>query len=166
MRHSRPIGALLALAAALTVGGCANSGFEGLGVTPTPAPSVQADQIVGRWGLTSYHRETDRARMEVAARAQCKLPYVIAKGPTGGVIMHLADKAQPEELRMKGAPGGKTFIGPEGEAGGEFDREIMSFSGNVMLLRWVDPEIAGRYGTMVYVRCDTMATPSRPPQAR
>jgi hypothetical protein len=33
------------------------------------------------------------------------------------------------------------------------DREIVSFDGRVMLLRFTDPEIAGRYGTGVYVRC-------------
>ena len=27
------------------------------------------------------------------------------------------------------------------------------FNGNVLVLKWVDPEVAKRYGTMVYVRC-------------
>ena len=30
---------------------------------------------------------------------------------------------------------------------------MVSFDGRVMLLRYIDPEIAGRYGTGVYVRC-------------
>ena len=65
---------------------------------------------------------------------------------------------------MKGASGGKTFIGPEGDAGGEFDREVMSFNNNVLVLRWVDSEVASRYGTMVYVRCDgtIRTTPNAP----
>ncbi len=30
---------------------------------------------------------------------------------------------------------------------------MVSFDGRVMALRFVDPEVHGRYGTMVYVRC-------------
>ena len=30
---------------------------------------------------------------------------------------------------------------------------MVSFDGRVLILRWVDPEVQGRYGTMVYVRC-------------
>ena len=35
---------------------------------------------------------------------QCKNPYVIGAGSSGGVIMHLADQATPQELRLKGSP--------------------------------------------------------------
>jgi hypothetical protein len=37
------------------------------------------------------------------------------------------------------------------------DREILSFDGRVLVLKWVDPEVAGRYGTMVLVRCGPRA---------
>jgi hypothetical protein len=37
------------------------------------------------------------------------------------------------------------------------DREIVSFDGRVMIMRFVDPEVAGRYGTSVYVRCGPRA---------
>jgi len=37
------------------------------------------------------------------------------------------------------------------------DREFVSFDGKVMILRWIDPEVAGRYGTAVYVRCKPKA---------
>jgi hypothetical protein len=67
--------------------------------------------------------------------------------------MHLADQATPQELRLKGSPSGKNYIGPAGPAGGEQDREIVSFDGRVLVTRFVDPEISGRYGTSVYVRC-------------
>jgi hypothetical protein len=30
---------------------------------------------------------------------------------------------------------------------------VVSFNGRVLVLRWMDPEVQGRYGTMVYVRC-------------
>ena len=121
---------------------------------PTLPPAFPAKDIVGRWGLAAYHNADDRARTVAAARNGCKQPYVITAGPTGGVMMHLADQAQPEELRLKGAPGNKTYIGPaDSEPGGMQDREVVSFDGRVLVLRWMDPEVQGRYGTMVYVRC-------------
>ena len=67
--------------------------------------------------------------------------------------MHLADQSQPEELRVKGGPGGRDYIGPQGPAADSRDREVVSFDGKVLILRWIDPEIAGRYGTGLYVRC-------------
>ena len=54
---------------------------------------------------------------------------------------------------MKGSQGGKNYIGPAGEPGGPQDREIVSFDGRVMIMRFVDPEVPARYGTGVYVRC-------------
>jgi hypothetical protein len=30
---------------------------------------------------------------------------------------------------------------------------VVSFDGRVLILRWMDSEVQGRYGTMVYVRC-------------
>jgi len=117
-------------------------------------PAFPPQDIVGRWGLAAYHKEEDRPRTEAAAVAGCKQPYVITLGPSGGVMMHLADEATPTELRLKGAPGGKTFIGPaDSEPGGQQDREVLAFDGRIMILRWMDSEVQGRYGTMVYVRC-------------
>jgi hypothetical protein len=123
------------------------------GVAPEMPASIRADEIVGRWGLASYQDPKDRARTEAAARGQCKQPYVIGAGSSGGVIMHLADQATPQELRLKGSPGGKNYIGPPGPAGGEQDREIVSFDGRVLVTRFIDPDAATRYGNMVYVRC-------------
>ncbi len=123
-------------------------------VVPTLPPAFPAQDLVGRWGLAAYHKAEDRPRIEAAAAQQCSNPYVITLGPMGGVMMHLADQATPTELRLKGAPGGKTYIGPEGDPpGGEQDREVVSFDGRVLILHWMDPEVQGRYGTMVYVRC-------------
>jgi hypothetical protein len=121
---------------------------------PLLPPAFPPQDIVGRWGLAAYHKAEDRPRIEAAAAQQCSNPYVITLGPTGGVMMHLADQAKPEELRLKGAPGGKTYIGPEGDPPGSAqDREVVSFDGRILILRWMDPEVQGRYGTMVYVRC-------------
>jgi|SRR5579862_9841861 hypothetical protein len=128
-------------------------------VAPEPAPtpempaSIRADEIVGKWGLASFQNPNDRARTEAAAKAQCKQPYVIGAGGSGGVIMHLADQATPQELRLKGSPSGKNYIGPPGPAGGEQDREIVSFDGRVLITRFIDKDAATRYGNMVYVRC-------------
>jgi hypothetical protein len=131
--------------------------------SPSPAPesapmpempaTIRADEIVGKWGLASFQNPNDRARTEAAAKAQCKQPYVIGAGTSGGVIMHLADQATPQELRLKGSPGGKNYIGPPGPAGGEQDREIVSFDGRVLITRFIDKDAATRYGNMVYVRC-------------
>jgi hypothetical protein len=122
--------------------------------TPLPLPpSFQPRELVGRWGFASFHKPEDLARTEAAARRSCGKPYVINAGPSGGVMMHLADERQPSELTVKGGPGGKTFIGPGPEPGGPQDREVVSFDGRVLVLRWIDTEIAGRYGVGVYVRC-------------
>ena len=154
---------------ALFLGGCGSfsgfgGGFGGFGnsepVALVEAPlerempaSIRADEIVGRWGLASYMNPNDRVRTENAARGQCKQPYIIGAGASGGVIMHLADEATPQELRLKGSPSGKNYIGPAGPAGGEKDREIVSFDGRVLVTKFIDKDAAVRYGNMVYIRC-------------
>ena len=127
------------------------------GVAPEMPATIRADEIVGRWGLASFQNANDRARTETQAKAQCKQPYVIGAGSSGGVIMHLADQATPQELRLKGSSGGKNYIGPPGPAGGEQDREIISFDGCVLVTRFIDKDAATRYGNMVYVRCGARA---------
>ena len=125
--------------------------------TPATAPempaSIRPEEVVGRWGYGAYHKEADRARTEAAARGQCGQPVTINRGPNGGVMMYLADSAQLQELHLKGSPSGQNYIGPPGPAGGMQDREVVSLDGHTMVLRWIDPEVAGRYGTGVYVRC-------------
>lgn len=160
-RHVRTIARLGTIATLTAVlGAC-----SGMGLSPTEPPppgqalapempaTIRPDEIVGKWGLASYQNPADRARTEAQAKAQCKQPYVIGAGTSGGVVMHLADQATPEELRLKGSQGGKNFIGPSGPAGGEQDREIVSFDGRVLITRFVDKDAATRYGNMVYVRC-------------
>jgi hypothetical protein len=143
------VGATLALTAAAMLNGCASTPA----VTP-PMLSVGADQLVGKWGLASYHNDADRARTEAAARAQCNKPYVVAKGPSGGVMMYLADQSEAQELIIKNSADGRTFLGPAAEpAGGPSDREIITANSAEFVTQWVDPDAAGRYGTMVYARC-------------
>src|SRR5258706_1389840 len=158
----------IASALALCLGGCggmnlslpslsSSSAAPEPGVEPERPASIRADEIVGRWGLASFQNPNDRARTEAAARGQCKQPYVIGAGTSGGVIMHLADQATPQELRLKGSSSGKNYIGPPGPAGGEQDREIVSFDGRVLVTRFIDKDAATRYGNMVYVRCGARA---------
>lgn len=159
-RHGRTlVNVGLASLLAVFLAGCSTFGTSQQTATPEPAappeiPStIRAAELVGNWGLASYQNPNDRARTEAAARAQCKNPYVIAQGPSGGVIMHLADEATPQELRLKGSQSGRNYIGPEGPAGGERDREIISFDGRVLVTRFIDKDAGTRYGNMVYVRC-------------
>ena len=165
LRIAHRLGAGVLLAALL--GGCSTSlsNFGGFGGSSNPPPvadagpgpdmpaSIRSDEIVGRWGLASYQNPNDRARTEAAARGQCKQPYVIGAGQSGGVVMHLADEATPQELRLKGSPSGKNYIGLPGGTPGDRDREIVSFDGRVLITRFVEKDAATRYGNMVYVRC-------------
>ncbi len=149
-------GGVLAFACVLSafVAGCAEA--------PTPAvvaaPSISPDALVGKWGLASYQKDADRDRTLKEARAQCNKPYVINKGPNGGVMMYLADQATPQELVLKAGPDGKTFLGPAGAAGAADDREVLDVDPNSFTTVWVDPDNASRYGTMVYERCGKRST--------
>jgi hypothetical protein len=157
---------VVVVAAALALAGCAGSG-SWFGSSPQSDPAmaqpqvapeipatIRSSEIVGRWGYAAYHRQEDRARTETAARGQCKQAVVINQGPSGGVMMYLADQSELQELRLKGGPNNRNFIGPAGEpAGGPQDREIVSFDGRVMVLRFTNSEIDGRYGIGIYVRC-------------
>ena len=141
--------ALICLISAFAVG-CAEN------PPPAPAivaPAVSADQLVGKWGFAAYHRDEDRARTIKEAAAQCNRPYVIAKGPTGGVMMNLADQKELSELVLKGGPSGQTYLGPAGDAGTADDRIVSNVDANSFTTVWVDPDNASRYGTSVYVRC-------------
>lgn len=144
---------------ALALAGCSPTLVE----SPSPAPSAPAaqarpaafpvDKLVGNWGVSSYREEKDRPRTEAMAKTQCKLPYSITKGPTDGVMMHVADDTKLYELTLKGTADGKTYLGFNAPPGDLSDREILSRTDNVMIMRFVDPDVAKRYGTFIYVRC-------------
>src|SRR3954463_14496473 len=92
-------GAALTVLTALALSGCASQQFSlGLGSPPAPEPpavaaplpaSIPAQDLVGRWGLAAYHKDEDRARTEAAARGQCRQPYNIGRGGSGGAVMNL-----------------------------------------------------------------------------
>ena len=165
--------AALIVIAAISLAGCQGSNMGGMGSwfesSPPPPPaaagggraSIAASDIIGRWGLAAYHRDQDRARTEQAAQGQCRQPYVISGGSGGGVMMLTHDSPNIVENFIKVSPEGRTLIGPGESLNPEDDREVVSFDGRVLMLRWVNPEVAGRYGTMVLVRCGGEG--SRPP---
>jgi hypothetical protein len=143
---------------ALALVGLLAAFVAGCGETPPPtpaivAPAVTADQLVGKWGLASYHKDEDRARTMKEAAAQCNKPYVINKGPSGGLMMYLADQKELSEVVLKAGPSGQTYLGPPGDAGTADDRIVTNVDPNSFTTIWVDPDNASRYGTMVYERC-------------
>jgi hypothetical protein len=166
MMNSRcriPATAIAVISAAALAAACSMFGDKPApeAAMPQPQPElpskIKASEIVGRWGYAAFHKPSDRARTEANAKGQCRQPYVIGQGPTGGVMMYLADSSQLQELRLKGSQSGKDYIGPAGDTPGMQDREILSFDGRVLLLKFVDPEVDGRYGTGIYVRCSPRA---------
>lgn len=122
------------------------------GVPATPS-KIAAERLVGRWGVAAYHQDSARQRTEVEARRQCSNPYTIKAGQNGGVMMHLADQSEPQELFLKGSSSGSSYLGPAGMAAVAADREIVAISDNSFTIKWVSPDNSSRYGTMVYIRC-------------
>lgn len=149
--HLSVLGAMSAL-----IAGCASTTSQ---VPVQPAmpqytSPITAQQVAGNWGLAAYHRPEDAVRTEAQARQGCRQPYVINAGTNGGFMMYLADQSTPTEVVSKQVLPGPIYIGvPDEPPGGEGDREVVRFDGQVLVLRWLDKEVAGRYGTMVYVRC-------------
>lgn len=139
----------------LMAAGCASTPSEqgAASVAPAGPASFARERLIGRWGIASFHNEKDRKRTEGQARAQCNLPYSITKGPTDGVMMHVADDPKLYELKLKGGPAGKNYLGFEAPAGDPQDREILSASDNLLTMRFVDSDAQRRYGTFVFVRC-------------
>ena len=149
----------LIVSAAIALAGCAGTQSPPAPALtgPPPKPSISPSDVIGRWGLGAYHREEDRARTENITKGQCKIPYVISAGNGGSVMMLTHDSPNIVEVQIKANQEGKTFIGPGAGPGGLDDREVVSYDGRVLILKWVDPEVAGRYGTQILVRCGPKA---------
>ena len=151
--------ALVPIFALLALGGCSDrTGAPAASLASLSAPrpeNVSNSQLIGSWGVASYHSEKDRERTEGIARSQCKLPYKITRGPTDGVMMHVADDATTHELRLKAGPGGKTYLGFEAPVGDPQDREVLAATGDKLVMRFINAETDSRYGTYVYIRCSS-----------
>jgi hypothetical protein len=159
-QHRNPVsGPLLVFGIAMTLGGCLSGGDEPRAGQTQVASAITApthigvEKLIGSWGIASFHTEKDRKRTEAQAKAGCSQPYVIRKGPEDGVMMHAADDPKLYELRLKAGPGGRTFLGFEAPAGDPQDREILSATDSMLVMRFVDPDAHRRYGTFIYVRC-------------
>jgi len=148
----------------LALAACTGSNMFGSTVTPeatgSTTPTVRSEDIVGHWGYAAYYNEADRPRIEASARAQCNRPANITLGPTGGVMMPIANHSQPQEQTIKAA-GGKNYIGPPGQAGGLQDVEIVSFDGKVLVTRTVDTDETGHLNS-IYVRCRSKTGAPKP----
>jgi hypothetical protein len=155
MRRPTPLCSMSIMAATMALSGCvATQSPPSAALTgPPPDPSISPSDVIGRWGLGAYHREQDRARTETIVRSQCTQPYVISAGNPGNVMMLTHDSPKYVEVQIKADQEGRTFIGPGPEPGVADDREVVSYNGRVLILRWVDPEVAGRYGIQLLVRC-------------
>lgn len=151
----RKFAASAALLGLLYLAGCTSPSMTGPEPTTAapPLPPISSDDLVGKWGLGSFREEKDLQRTTDEARRFCSNPYIITKGPNGGVMMYLADQSTPSELFVRSV-GGRVYIGPPNQPpGGLKDRQVMSFENGVLVTAWVDPSVATRYGTMVFVRC-------------
>jgi hypothetical protein len=117
-----------------------------------PALAQSVDDLTGRWGVASYWKAEDKAKAPGWARQGCGHPYVIQKSPGGNLMMYVADE-QLREVKLKGnvltPVDGKL---PEGPAK-LHERTITAFAPGSFELTWSAPKFAGRYGTVVYVKC-------------
>jgi hypothetical protein len=118
-----------------------------------PASAQSVDDLVGRWGVASYWKKEDKASAPGWARQSCGQPYIIEKNETGNLMMFVAD-GKRREVNLKGkklTPTEKAL--PEGP-GKMHARTITAFEpGKSFELTWDNGRFAGRYGTVVYVKC-------------
>ena len=85
--------------------------------------------------------------------ASAARPISSARGRGRRVLLHSPDEAEAASTSSRTRCSARAISARPGEAGGAKDREIVFFDGATLVLRWVDETVAGRYGTMVFVRC-------------
>jgi peptidoglycan-associated lipoprotein len=119
---------------------------------PPVPPHVAASELVGLWGFAAYHQAGDPQEIVDQARSQCVTPYVISQTAAGvSILGH--DNPLPQDMTTKRTVDGKIYLGPPGNPASSDDREIITFDNRVLVLKWVNPELANRRGTEVLVRC-------------
>jgi hypothetical protein len=147
--------ALGAGVAGVLLTGCASDDrMMGLPQASTAAPMISAGQLVGRWGAAAYRVDKDRNRTIAIAKQSCGNPMTIKQGPGNTILWFVADSPDEFEMTARVGPDGQTYIGPADKpAKSEWDRLVLSYEGNVLTWRFVDPDNDLRYGTNVMVRC-------------
>jgi hypothetical protein len=118
----------------------------------SPAFAQTVDDLAGRWGVASYWKAEDKAKAPGWAKQTCGQPYVIAKNEAGNLMMYVADE-KLREVALKGktlTPVDKVL--PAGNAK-RHQRTVTAFAPGSFELTWADAGFAGRYGTVVYVKC-------------
>jgi hypothetical protein len=119
---------------------------------PAPALAQSVDDLAGKWGVASYWKPEEKAKAPGWAKQTCGSPYIIAKNGAGNLTMYVAD-GQVREVKLKGKKltPVETSL-PEGPAK-MHERTITAFAPGGFELTWTSPLFAGRYGTVVYVKC-------------
>ena len=101
------------LAGGIGLSACSTTDIAGtttvavLPIPPGPPVVVDIALLPGKWGLASYREDKDIPR--TTKRGEVRLRQSLpdrGKGPGGGVMMHLADQAQPTEVVLKRQPAG------------------------------------------------------------
>ena len=140
--------ALVLALLALGLAGCATA-IRRLVQQPQPPPRPRPCRCCrrpsrrrissGAGALPPTTRTRTVPRIEAAAADQCKQPYVITLGPTGGVMMHLADQATPDRTAPERRARRQDLYRPGGRPAGQ---RAGSRGG---VLRWprADPALDG-----------------------
>jgi hypothetical protein len=114
---------------------------------PAVAQSPRTEDLVGRWGVAAYWNAADAAKIQGAARSACSQPYVITRGPGGGVMMFESFEGRPREMQVRG----NQIVASSGDA--RQTKDITSWNGSMLVFNYVDEEAKRKYGNMVFVKC-------------
>src|SRR5262245_39678386 len=118
LRLSTAAALISSLALAGCAGGSSSVSLWGNNDEPPPprapavalgTPSIGPEQIVGRWGIASFHRPEDQARTEAQARNACSPPYVINRS-SQGVAMLGHDNPAVQDMMIKATADGRTYV--------------------------------------------------------
>ncbi len=113
-----------------------------------PALAMETNDLIGRWGVSSYFADKDAAAMRAAAASACGQPYVIARGKGGRPVMYAAFSGKRVEVVVQG----DSIVNADGDDAMN-TKTILAADARSMLLRYANEEANQRYGTMIFVRC-------------
>ena len=67
-------------------------------------------------------------------------------------LSHHGNNPAKQDMTLKGSVEGKTYVGPGPDPAGADDREVVTFDGRVLILKWVD-----RFPVIVYIGAGVLA---------